>query len=275
MSNKVERIHELFLSLEKSYPETGFNTPLFDQLIEALSAFKDHKNVDLFKIYSISLHLKKDMSLRDFMYWIVPIERFLNKNLKDEDFVIFNKDDKSLEKKKSTIPLTIVLDNIRSSFNVGSVFRTSEAFNVEKIILAGYSPDPSNPKTQKTTLGSHDYVSWETHAKCLDLINDLKQQGYWVIAAETTSHAISLEHSFKFDKKTAFVFGNERFGMDPQVIEACHETRKVPLQGIKNSLNVANAASIFIYEYAKQFHAQESLPTVPHIKPSGIGSIDG
>ncbi|OYZ24033.1 MAG: hypothetical protein B7Y39_02210 [Bdellovibrio sp. 28-41-41] len=256
MSRKVERIHELFLAIEKSHPETGFNTPLFDQLIKALHAYKEHKDVELFKIYSISQHLKKEMSLRDFLYWIVPVERYLNKNLKDEDFIIYNKDVKSIEKKQNTIPLTIVLDNIRSSFNVGSVFRTSEAFNVEKIILAGYSPDPSNPKTQKTTLGSHDYVAWENHAKCLDLINDLKVQGYWVIAAETTNHAISLELPFKFDKKTAFVFGNERFGMDPQVIEACHETRKVPLSGIKNSLNVANAASIFIYEFAKQYHGK-------------------
>jgi 23S rRNA (guanosine2251-2'-O)-methyltransferase len=266
MSRKVERIHELFLAIEKSHPETGFNTPLFNQLIEALHAYKEHKDVELFKIYSISQHLKKDMSLRDFLYWIVPVERYLNKNLKDEDFIIYNKDDKSIEKKQNVIPLTIVLDNIRSSFNVGSVFRTSEAFNVEKIILAGYSPDPSNPKTQKTTLGSHDYVAWENHAKCLDLINDLKTQGYWVIAAETTNHAISLELPFKFDKKTAFVFGNERFGMDPQVIEACHETRKVPLSGIKNSLNVANAASIFIYEFAKQYH--ELTPTS---KPGGLG----
>lgn len=271
MSRKVERavkfIHELFLAIEKSHPESGFNTPLFDQLIEALHAYKEHKDVELFKIYSISQHLKKDMSLRDFLYWIVPVERYLNKNLKDEDFIIYNKDDKSIEKKQNVIPLTIILDNIRSSFNVGSVFRTSEAFNVEKIILAGYSPDPSNPKTQKTTLGSHDYVAWENHAKCLDLINELKAQDYWVIAAETTNHAVSLEQPFNFDKKTAFVFGNERFGMDPQVIEACHETRKVPLSGIKNSLNVANAASIFIYEFAKQYHAR-----TPSTMPDGLGN---
>jgi 23S rRNA (guanosine2251-2'-O)-methyltransferase len=266
MSRKVERIHELFLAIEKSYPETGFNTPHFDQLIQALHVYRDHKDVELFKIYSISQHLNQDMSLRDFLYWIVPVERYLNKNLKDEDFIIYNKDDKSIEKKQNTIPLTIILDNIRSSFNVGSVFRTSEAFNVEKIILAGYSPDPSNPKTQKTTLGSHDYVTWENQAKCLELINGLKGQDFRVIAAETTNHAISLEQPFKFDKKTAFVFGNERFGLDPQVIEACHETRKVPLGGIKNSLNVANAASIFIYEFAKQYHARTPTP-----KPSGLG----
>lgn len=267
MSRKIERIHELFLALEKSHPQTGFNTPLFDQLLEALHVYKEHKEVELFKIYSISQHLTKDMSLRDFLYWIVPVERYLNKNLKDEDFIIYNKDDKRIEKKQNTIPLVIILDNIRSSFNVGSVFRTSEAFNVEKIILAGYSPDPSNPKTQKTTLGSHDYVTWENHSKCLALILELKNQGYWVIAAETTNHAIALEQPFQFNTKTAFVFGNERFGIDPQVIEACHETRKVPLQGIKNSLNVANAASIFIYEFAKQFHAFKTPP----VKPDGSG----
>lgn len=256
MGKKVERIYELFLSLEKSHPQSGFDTPDFDLLIDALTAFKEHKDVELFKIYSISQHLKKTMSLRDFLYWIVPIERYLNKSLKDEDFIIFNKDDKNIQKKSRTLPMTIVLDNIRSSFNVGSIFRTSEAFNVEKIFLVGYSPDPSNPKTLKTTLGSHEYVEWENHPKCVDLISTLKGQGYWVIAAETTNHAIPVEGPFPLDKKIAVVFGNERFGLDSQVIEMCDETRKVPLQGIKNSLNVANCASIFIYEFAKQYHSE-------------------
>ena len=253
MKKKVEWIYNLFLALEKNHPVDGFATPLFDELISGLKSLREEKEVELFKIYSISTHLKKEMSLRDFMYWIVPIERYLNKNLKDDDFVIFNKDDKRIEKKSSPVPLAIVLDNIRSSFNVGSVFRSGEAFNIEKIYLAGYSPDPTNPKTQKTTLGSHEYIQWENHPQCLDLITDLKAQGYWVIAAETTNHAISLSQPFNFLKKTALVFGNERFGMDPQIIEACDETRKIPLQGIKNSLNVANCASIMIYEYVKQY----------------------
>lgn len=254
MSKKVERIHELFLALEKNHPEVGFNSSLFDQLIDALNVFKEHKDVELFKIYSITAHLKKDMPLRDFMYWIVPVERYLNKSLKDDDFIIFNKDDKNIAKKQNTIPITIILDNVRSSFNVGSIFRSGEAFNIEKIFLVGYSPDPSNPKTQKTTLGSHEYVAWENHPKCLDLIQDLKTQGYRVIAAETTDHAQNVSRPFDFNKKTAVVFGNERFGLDPQVIEACDETRKVPLGGVKNSLNVANCAGIFIYEFAKQYN---------------------
>lgn len=254
MNRKVQRIYELFLALEKSHPLSGFEHPLFDQLIEALKAFKDHKDVELLNIYSIHYHLKKDMPLREFLYWIVPIERFLNKNLKEEDFIIFNKDDKNSQKKLATIPLTIVLDNIRSSFNVGSIFRTSEAFNVEKIFLAGYSPDPANPKTQKTTLGSHEYINWENHPKCLDLIAELKSQNYWVIAAETTNQATNLNRPFPVDKKIAIIFGNERFGLDPQIIKACDETRKVPLSGIKNSLNVANCASIFIYEFSSQYH---------------------
>lgn len=253
MSKKVERIYELFLSLEKSHHEKGFDTPGFDQLIEALCAFKDHKDVELFKIYSISQHLKKTMSLRDFMYWIVPIERYLNKSLKDDDFIIFNKDRKTPQMKATTVPMSVVLDNVRSSFNVGSIFRSAEAFNIEKIFLVGYTPDPNNPKTLKTTLGSHEYISWENHSKCLDLVQLLRSQNYWTIAAETTDHALRVETPFPMDKKIAVVFGNERFGLDAQVISACHETRKVPLTGIKNSLNVANCASIFIYEFSKQF----------------------
>lgn len=272
MKKKIEWIYDLFLSLEKSHAMDGFDTPIFDDLIKALKSLKDEKDVELLKLYSIHLHLKKDMSLREFLYWVVPIERYLNKNLKDDDFIIFNKDDKRPEKKTTTIPLTIVLDNIRSSFNVGSIFRSSEAFNIEKIILTGYSPDPANPKTQKTTLGSHDFIQWQTYANCLDLIAKLKQENYYLIAAETTNHAKELSEPFNFQKKTAFVFGNERFGMDPQIINACNETRKIPLQGIKNSLNVANCASIFIYEFAKQYHLH--LSPSPNIRPPGMGSLD-
>ena len=255
MNKKIEWIYELFLALEKGHPKDGFDTPLFASLLDGLKSLSDIKEVELVKIYSIHFHLKKEMPLRDFMYWIVPLERYLGKNLKDDDFLIFNKDDPRIEKKKNPIPLSIVLDNIRSSFNVGSVFRSSEAFNIEKIVLAGYSPDPTNPKTLKTTLGSHEYVPWESHPKCLDLIATLKEKNYRVIAAETTSHAIELSEPFSFSQKTVFIFGNERFGLDPQIIEACHETRKVPLVGIKNSLNVANCASLFIYEFSKQYHS--------------------
>lgn len=263
MKKKIDWIYECFLSIEKAYPLEGFETPFFTELIKALQSLEGQKDVELLKISSIHLHLKKDMSLREFLYWIVPIERYLNKNVKDEDFVIFNKDHINLKQKAHRLPLIIVLDNIRSSFNVGSIFRTAEAFNIEKIILTGYSPDPLNPKTQKTTLGSHQYINWETHPKCLDLIAELRKQNVRVIAAETTSHAVDLSHPFAPQAQTAFVFGNERFGMDPQVLEACDETRKIPLQGFKNSLNVANCVSIFTYEFAKQYKSHGNIVAAP------------
>ncbi|MBL7671196.1 MAG: hypothetical protein JNM39_11995 [Bdellovibrionaceae bacterium] len=253
MRKKIEWIYSCFLSLEKNHAVSGFESPVFLELLKALQSLEGQEDVEILKIFSIHLHLNKEMSLREFMYWIVPIERYLNKSLKDNDFVIFNRDVLDSQKKSKPLPLIVILDNIRSSFNVGSIFRTAEAFNIERIILTGYSPDPSNPKTQKTTLGSHQHIEWDSHPKCLNLISELKKQNIHVIAAETTNHAKNLSASFDFEKKSAIVFGNERFGLDPQVIQACDETRKISLQGFKNSLNVANCVSIFTYEFSRQY----------------------
>lgn len=260
MKRKIEHIYGLFRSLESSYSQSGFESAAFAELILQLKSLQDEKDLELLKICAIHVHLRKDMSLRAFLYWIVPIERYLNKSLKDEDFIIFNRDHFSQEKKQSAIPLVIILDNIRSSFNVGSMFRTAEAFNVEKIILTGYSPDPMNPKTQKTTLGSHQYIAWESRPNCIEVIESLKRENFRVIAAETTNQAIDIAHAFDFQAKTAFVFGNERFGMDSEVIKVCDETRQISLPGIKNSLNVANCASIFMFEFSRQFRQFSVLP---------------
>lgn len=252
MKKKIEKAYLLFRSIEKEFPLKGLSGPEFQQLKSILESLKEDKDVELQRLYAIHFKLTPDLTLQEFYNWMMPLERFLKKDLKDEDFLVFNKDHQNRKENHQTLPLVIILDHVRSSFNVGSIFRTAEAFNIEKIYLVGYTPDPENAKTNKTTLGAHEFIPWESVPRIQPLIEKLKHEGYRVIAAETTSHAIHLETPMN-QAKTAFVFGNERFGLDPDVISLCDETRIIQLSGYKNSLNIANCASIFIYEYDKQW----------------------
>lgn len=252
MNKKIEKAYQLFRQIEKNFPEKGLNTTEFQQLKSILESLKDENHVDIQRLYAIHFKLTPDLSLKEFCNWMIPLERYLKRDLKDEDFLVYNKDHQNRKEKFATLPLVLILDHVRSSFNVGSIFRTSEAFNIEKIFLVGYTPDPNNAKTNKTTLGAHEFIPWESVPRIETLIEKLKSEGYQIIAAETTSHAIPLDAPFK-QQKIAFIFGNERFGLDPQVIALCNETRILPLSGYKNSLNIANCASIFIYEYSNQW----------------------
>lgn len=252
MKKKIEKAYQLFRQIEKDFPEKGLHSADFQTLKSILESLKEEKDVDLQRLYAIYFKLTPDLSLQEFCNWMIPLERYLKKDLKDEDFLVFNKDHQNRKEQHKTLPLIIILDHVRSSFNVGSIFRTSEAFNLQKIYLVGYTPDPSNAKTNKTTLGAHEFIPWESVARMQPLIEKLKSEGYQIIAAETTSHAIPLSAPLA-QEKIAFIFGNERFGLDPEVISLCDETRILPLAGYKNSLNIANCASIFIYEYAQQW----------------------
>lgn len=252
MNKKIEKAYQLFRQIEKDFSEKGLVSAEFQQLKSILESLKEDTDVDIQRLYAIHFKLTPELSLKEFSNWMIPIERYLKKDLKDEDFLVYNKDHQNRKEKNTILPLVLILDHVRSSFNVGSIFRTAEAFNIEKIYLVGYTPDPSNAKTNKTTLGAHEYIQWESVPKMEPLIEKLKNQGYQIIAAETTSHASPLSTPFK-NQKTAFIFGNERFGLDPQVISQCDETRILPLSGYKNSLNIANCASIFIYEFSKQW----------------------
>lgn len=252
MNKKIEKAYNLFREMEKKFPSQKLLNQDLDLLKSLLISLKEEKDVDLQRLYHIHLHLHLDMSQKEFSYWLIPLERYLKKDLKDDDFLIFNKDHEERKEYKKTLPVVVILDHVRSSFNVGSIFRSCEAFHIEKIYLVGYTPDPTNSKTKKTTLGADEFIPWETVPKISPLIEKLHQEHFHVIAAETTSHATPLHHPFNH-KKVAFVFGNERFGLDPEVIKLCQETRILPLAGYKNSLNIANCVSIFIYEYARQF----------------------
>ena len=135
----------------------------------------------------IATDLTDVSDIRSFLKTVVPLERRLEADLRDYDFLIFSKDKPDESQRK--ISVTLILDNLRSSFNVGSIFRTAECFGVSEIILCGYTATPENDKVIKTSMGTSDFVKWYSVKKTKVAIDNLKKKGIKIYALETTSNA--------------------------------------------------------------------------------------
>ncbi len=145
-------------------------------------------------------------------------------------------------------PITIVLDNVRSLYNVGSLFRTADAVRAQELILCGYTPTPPRPEIDKTALGATASVPWRYVRSCVDAIGELRRRGIRVFAVELTNESRPYDSLTSADFPAAFVFGNEIVGIQPEVLAQCDAALAIPMYGVKHSLNVAVAAGIVLYE---------------------------
>jgi tRNA G18 (ribose-2'-O)-methylase SpoU len=150
-------------------------------------------------------------------------------------------------------PLVVILDNIRSLNNIGSVFRTSDAFLIEKIVLCGITAKPPHKDIHKTALGATDSVNWEYAEHTIDAINKLKTEGYLIVSIEQTEKAIMLQ-DFQIDTKNkyAIVFGNEVKGVKQEVVDISDFAIEIPQYGTKHSLNISVSAGVVIWEFFKK-----------------------
>jgi tRNA G18 (ribose-2'-O)-methylase SpoU len=150
------------------------------------------------------------------------------------------------------LPVTILLDNVRSLYNVGAFFRTADAVRAESIILAGITPTPEDPRIAKTALGAERNVSWSTSTDAVDAVVGLRCGGCEIAAVETTLHAVDL-----FDWRPRFpvcvVFGHETAGIAPALLERCDVHVRVPTLGTKGSINVATAGGVVLYELLRKY----------------------
>ena len=156
-------------------------------------------------------------------------------------------DDFKKSKKTSAI---VILDNIRSIHNVGSIFRTSDSFLIEKIIISGYTATPENDRMKKTALGSSDSVDWEYSDDIIETIKKLKKKDVKIISIEQADESLKIE---KFNPvsgtKYAFIFGNEVDGVSDDIINVSDEVVEIPQVGTKHSLNVSVAAGIVLWDF--------------------------
>ena len=158
---------------------------------------------------------------------------------------------KSIEdfKKSDKTPLILVLDDIRSLHNIGSVFRTSDAFLIEKIILCGITATPPNKEIHKTALGATETVAWEHHENVLEVIETLKKENVMTLAIEQVESAIFLQDfEVEKNKKYALVFGNEVYGVSQEAVAICDGCIEIPQLGTKHSLNISVSAGIVVWD---------------------------
>lgn len=152
------------------------------------------------------------------------------------------------------LPLVIVLDNVRSSHNIGSVFRTADALLVEKIYLCGITSTPPDKEIRKTALGAENTVTWEYNASTLDVICNLKEKGYTLAAVEQVEKSISLpDYLPSVNTSLALVFGNEVKGVQQEVVDECDIAIEIPQFGTKHSFNISVSAGIVLWDLFNKF----------------------
>ena len=149
--------------------------------------------------------------------------------------------------------IVLILDNIRSAHNVGSAFRTADAFKADKVWLCGICATPPSAEIHKSALGAEDSVPWEHRPDTLQLVRELQAAGYVVVCAEQTEHAVELQHFRRFPgTRYAIVFGNEVDGVRQDVVDAADASVVIPQYGTKHSLNVSVSIGVVLWEFVRR-----------------------
>jgi 23S rRNA (guanosine2251-2'-O)-methyltransferase len=173
------------------------------------------------------------------------MRKLLNNELKRKSVEQFRSSQKS--------PFIIVLDNVRSQSNVGSIFRTADAFLTEAVYLCGITGKPPHRDIQKTALGATESVNWKYFTHTTDAINELKNDGYRLIGIEQTEGSVNLRNmKISKDEKYAFIFGHEVNGVDQDVLNRCDKCVEIPQFGTKHSFNIAISVGIVLWEVSKK-----------------------
>ncbi|MBZ0274086.1 RNA methyltransferase [bacterium] len=171
--------------------------------------------------------------------------------------------DRPIDAATARHPVHIILDNIRSAFNVGSIFRTADAGLAAHIHLCGYTCHPPNAKLAKTALGAEHAVPWSRHRGAEDAIEMLSAEGVPVVAIETV-HGARPYHTFDWPRPVAIVFGHEVRGVRDEVLARCDEVVCLPMQGVKNTINVATAFGVVLYEILRRWGALPNETSMRH-----------
>lgn len=241
-------MNSLYESLKKTEKKIMLGGLVDSDDIERLkSEFKKVKSEEKWLVHLIKASEKIDqsISLKKLMTFIVPIERELSKKVTDTDILVESIDRKKRVKEQK---LVVVLDNIRSAFNTGALFRTCDALGVSEVVLTGYTQGFESAQVVKTSMGAQPKTT-----KVRDLEEAKKYlNDYQLVALETSNKSVNL-YDLKWKEKTALVIGNERFGLSEKDLSVCDQITSLPMFGVKNSLNVNAALSACGYEWVRRF----------------------
>ena len=211
----------------------------------AIERLQFKKTILIYSVYS----LKNNSPLKYYSALSPPSGGFRGLKLSMDDL---NRKSVDEFKRSEKTPVIVVLENIRSAYNVGSVFRTADAFLLEAIYITGYTCIPPHKEIKKTALGAEETVTWKHFANATEAITLLKENGYKVYAVEQAINSISLEKiALTSNEKVAFIFGNEVTGVEQTTIEQCDGCIEIPQLGMKHSLNIATAAGVVLWEIVR------------------------
>ena len=199
------------------------------------------------RLAGLSRLMEQQMDRRQLWSALVPVERAVTR-LRVTDVDILDADLSGNVRQGELMPVKVVVDSMRSAFNVGGIFRSSECFGVEEVILCGYSAVPQNPQVAKAALGACELVKWRYVEKIREAVAGLVADGVTCYALETVEGAPTVGQ-VNWNFPCALVLGNERFGLDPDVVQLCNGGAvRIQLFGAKNSLNVVSAFSVAAYQ---------------------------
>lgn len=276
LSNRDRNLVALALVAGRAL-EADFNEIQAAKFSEALSNCGAADSDLVKKLEPLSPKVSLALGPKHLMALLVPIERLSGRTARDEEFLFFERDQTKPSAKKETEPtdglankkLIVICENIRSAFNVGAVFRTTEAFGANDVWLAGYTPEP-----QKTAMGTDAVINFERFDRARDAIDQARKQGAIIVGLETSHHATPMDQ-FEWPETTALVLGNERFGLDSDTLAACDHIVRIKTSGTKNSLNVGIAFGIAASKWSESVSKQRkttSTSTAPSTRPSGSPS---
>lgn len=244
----LDTLYRIGLQLQQHYGNEEERGKALASIELYLNTLADHED-EYIRAQSKALSKIKIDSERELQNWIMFLERELKIDLKDQDFLVSTEDTEAVKSEK--IPVHLVLDNLRSAFNVGSLFRTAEALGVSKIHLCGYTPTPDNSKVAKSALGTEGWIEWQYWENSLECIDSLKAEGVKTYALETEDKATNLEEVVPHSP-SAIILGNERYGLGEPALRRCDELVVVPLRGRKNSLNVGTCGAIVLNHFSRE-----------------------
>ncbi|NLL84647.1 MAG: RNA methyltransferase [Lentisphaerae bacterium] len=236
------RLWQLAAMQAQEIEQAWDNPPQRERLIIACRQWLE-KQDHLPQLARLARLLEPQMERRQLWSLLVPLERAAGRE-RVTDTTILSSDTPAAT--PSTFPVTVVADNIRSAFNTGGFFRTADCFGASDIWLCGYSATPEHPQVAAAAMDSHRHIPWQTFDRVADAVDKLHRSNVFTVAIETVADAPAIDE-IPWHFPCAILFGNERFGLDPQTITSCRAVARIPTYGYKNSLNVVSALAVTLW----------------------------
>lgn len=241
----------MLFELGKSCEEGSAPLKAFREMASFLQLPEGHPLIPAFDKLK---HYPAFSALSDLLIFLVPLERHLGRAVRDDDFLVFDTDRPRTRREH---PIYLILENIRSAFNVGNMLRIADCLGAAHVYLAGYTATPENEKVRRSDLGSSEALDWSSCSGAEEAIQALQAKHIPVYALETTSDAASL-YETDLPSPLGLVVGNEVHGVNRQTLDLCDRVLTIPTWGIKNSLNVANCLAVAGFEVLRRWEGAKT-----------------